>query len=152
MSDSSAYDHFFEVMEEFNFPKSQSSNNFVEERISMKRSRKEMGMVETFFKAVEHASFPQLKSSDALSSFSSNNSLGDFASTNSIDDVGKPHHVFQAMQKLIVTNSSSSASLCDKENFQQFEENRPSIFSKFVPNAVVRFVEVYDEFMQNNPH
>lgn len=151
MSDN--YGQFYDAVEEFNFPESESVDNFQSmnaPRSPMPSKTQEQNFLATFFKAVEQASFPQLRSSDSLAAFSSRPSLASMgtsasASQDNIDEAT----FFQAMQTLIVTNSNSTAHL-DIDVDERCLEERLSL-DKILPASVMQFLAVYDDFMQNDP-
>lgn len=145
------YGQFYDAVEEFNFPQNESMDNFQTmnaPRSPMPSKTQEQNFLATFFKAVEQASFPQLRSSDSLAAFASRPSMSSVrtsasASQENIDETT----FFQAVQTLIVTNSNSTAHL----NVDLDDSEERLSLDKILPESVMQFLAVYDDFMQNDP-
>ncbi|RYG64507.1 hypothetical protein EON64_13845 [archaeon] len=136
-------DYFFEAIDEFTFPREDSSAalNLQANSISKFNVRKvRSDIFSQFFKAVEDTMVPLSESTESLQSrFSSQGSMQSFTSLHpsevKIDDL------LNAFQVCLIQHTNSTMELSARFPASP----KPSL----VPGTVRTFLEVYDEFMHN---
>jgi hypothetical protein len=145
-----SYGQFFDAFEDFNFPKNDSNpnfNNLQESHSRMRKTFSQQGMLEKMFKVVEHASFPQLQSTDSMASLSGRLSVTN--STNSLQsEVNQSKQFFDAVQSLIIANNASSSSLSSEGDLNDVRSNDATPYHA-LPFIIAQFLRVYEDFMHN---
>lgn len=136
-------DYFFEAIDEFTFPREDSSNALnLQANSNTKFSVRRVGsdIFSQFFKAMEDTMVPLSESTESLQSrFSSRGSMQSSASLHASEV--KMDNLLNALQTCFIQHTNSTMDLSARSPVSP----KPSL----IPGSMRTFLAVYDEFMHN---
>lgn len=141
--------YFMEAIEEFNYPAIEESYAEPPHITAAKAKNARNGIFAMFFHALEQANYPQLSSSESLTSMASSTRPSEQELQQAATNAGV-FQIFQAFQTIAMVRQMSSCAFLEQQDQQKDEDSKSSLIA--LPKSVEMFLSIYNEFMQNYPN